>query len=75
MGNCCPGLCGRTEEQRAAGQFESLVLPRPPPVAIVEVPRDPDSDVPLFAPAPSDDDNVEVSDVEDLPDSSDSAPA
>jgi hypothetical protein len=38
-------------------------------VAIVEVAPEPDSDVPLFAPAPSDDDNAVVSDVEVLPDS------
>jgi hypothetical protein len=75
MGNCCPSLCRVTEEARTVGQFESLVLPRPNPVSIVDVARDTDSDVPLFAPAPSDDDNVEVSDVEDAPDSDEEKPA
>jgi hypothetical protein len=63
---CCPTLCSTPEEAKAAGQFASLVAPKPLPVSVVEVAADPDSDVPLFAPAPSDDDNVEISDVEDV---------
>jgi hypothetical protein len=60
---CCRSVCATPEEVKAAGHFQSLVAPKPLPVSIVDVAPDPDSDVPLFAPAPSDDDNVEISDV------------
>jgi hypothetical protein len=63
---CCRSLCATPEEVKAAGQFQSLVTPKPLPVSIVDVAPDPDSDVPLFAPAPSDEDNLEISDVDDV---------
>jgi hypothetical protein len=71
---CCRSLCASPEEAKAAGQFQSLVAPKPLPVSIVDVAPDPDSDVPLFAPAPSDDDNVEISDVDEGSGSEDSKP-
>ena len=70
MGSWCSSLCPSAEEINATGQFESLVIPKPSPVDIVDVePDSNDSDIPLFAPAPSDDDNIEISDVEVITDS------
>lgn len=67
MGFCCSCPCSQNETR---DQFESLVIPKPSPVDIVDIqPESSNSDIPLFAPAPSDDDNVEVSDVEVIPDS------
>jgi hypothetical protein len=67
---CCSSLCASRDEKNATGQFEKLVVPKAP-IGIVEIaPENSDSDsVPLFAPAPSDDDVLEGSDVEILPDS------
>ncbi|OHT02656.1 hypothetical protein TRFO_30194 [Tritrichomonas foetus] len=70
MGGCCSRCCPSPDEVNATGQFESLVIPKPSPVDIVEVlPESSNSDIPLFAPAQSDDDNVEISDIEIIPDS------
>lgn len=67
---CCHSLFASRDEIRVVGQFESLVVPKPQPVDVVDVaPEGTDSDIPLFAPAPSDDDNIEISDVEILDDS------
>lgn len=72
MGLCC-SLCNKQNDQ--TGQFESLVIPKPDPVDIVDVPPDSsNSDVPLFAPAESDD-NEEVADVEIIPDSDENSEA
>jgi hypothetical protein len=66
---CCWSICPSSDEINATGQFESLVVPKAP-VGIVEIaPENSDSDRPLFGPASSDDDTVEVSDMEILPDS------
>lgn len=71
---CFSSLCPSKDEVNATGQFESLVVPKPPPVELANViPENSDSDIPLFAPAPSDEDNVEISDVEIISDS-DSTP-
>lgn len=67
MGGFCSCSCFQNETK---DQFESLVIPKPSPVDIQDVqPDSSNSDIPLFAPAPSDDDNEEVSDVEVIPDS------
>ena len=68
---CWPSLCAKRDEIRVVGQFESLVVPKPQPVDVVDVAPETDSDIPLFAPAPSDDDNIEISDVEIVTDSDD----
>lgn len=68
---CCSSLCPSKDERNAVGQFESLVVPKPIPVDVVEVaPESSESDIPLFAAASSDDD-VEISDtgIEIVPDS------
>jgi hypothetical protein len=70
---CCRSLCASPKEAKAAGQFQSLVTPKPLPVSIVDVAPDPESDVPLFATAPSDDDPVEISDIDEVSGSDGSA--
>jgi hypothetical protein len=76
MGACCSWLFPSPGQQKVTEQFEALVTPKPAPVSLVDVAAETDSDVPLFAPTPADDDDAEISDVEVLPDSDDSdAPA
>jgi hypothetical protein len=56
----------------AKGQFEALVVPKPLPVEILDIApevSDPSDAMPFFAPAPSDDDDVQISDIEIAPDS------
>jgi hypothetical protein len=75
---CCLSLCPNADERNASGQFEALVVPKPQPVQILDIPpepSDPSDGIPFFAPAPSDDDDMEISDVEVLPDSDSPDPA
>jgi hypothetical protein len=64
MGNCCSWLSPTPGQPKVTQQFEALVSPKPAPVSIIDVAPESDSDVPLFAPTPADDDDLEVSDVD-----------
>ena len=65
---CIESLCSSANNNNG---FESLEIAKSNPISIVDVQLDDsNSDIPLFAPASSDDDDIEISDVEILSSSS-----
>lgn len=68
MGGIC-SMCESEKKGSVDDQYQSLVVAKPAPIHLTSIVIDStDDDIPLFAPAKSDDDDNVISDVETLTD-------